>query len=196
MSELLPSPKHRTTGPEARERLLEAVTQLASTVPFPEITARRIAREVGMDSNVIFRNFETLENLYLAALRRIEVRAIEYLESNPPIGFMPIGDMFLWMRFAAWLTLSGTDPLRISSDAKLLERFRTASLDTLSLSDRSSERGKSAVLVIALAYIQAQALLTPTQPDIFTEQAMEDSLTLLATLVEGLDGLSAKLGWD
>jgi len=196
MSELLPSPKQRTTGPAARERLLEAVTELAGTVPFPEITARRIAHEVGMDPNVIFRNFETLENLFLAALRRIEVRAIENLESNPPIGFMPIGDMFLWMRFAAWLTLSGTDPLRIAGDAELLERFRTASLNTLSLSNHSSERGKSAVLVIALAYIQAQALLTPTQPGIFTDRAMEDSLALLATLVEGLDGLSTKLGWD
>jgi AcrR family transcriptional regulator len=196
MPEELPLTKHRTTGPEARVLLLEAVVHLAETIPFPEITARRIAQEVHMDPNVIFRNFETLENLFLAALRLVEGRAIDVLESSDTIGITPITEMYLWMRFAGWLTLSGTDPERIGGDTPFLERFRAASLRNLHIQHLPSERGKSALLVIVIAYIQSQVLLTPTQPALFSPQAMDDSLVLLGTLISQLGELTSELGWE
>ena len=195
MSEELPLVKHRTTGPEARALLLEAVIHLAETIPFPEITARRIAQEVHMDPNVIFRNFETLENLFLSTLRLIESRAIEVLETSDTVGITPISEIYLWVRFTAWMTLSGTDPARIATDTPFLDRFREASLRNLNIEHLSSERGKSAVLVIALSYIQSQVLVTPTQPVVFAPQAMEDSLVLLGTLISQLEALTTELGW-
>ena len=196
MPEELPLTKHRTTGPEARVLLLEAVVHLAETIPFPEITARRIAQEVHLDPNVIFRNFETLENLLLAALRLVEGRAIDVLESSDTIGITPITEMYLWMRFAGWLTLSGTDPERIGGDTPFLERFRAASLRNLHIQHLPSERGKSALLVIVIAYIQSQVLLTPTQPALFSPQAMDDSLVLLGALISQLGELTSELGWE
>jgi len=195
MPEELPLTKHRTTGPEARALLLEAVIHLAETIPFPEITARRIAQEVHMDPNVIFRNFETLENLFLSTLRVIESRAIDVLEASDSVGITPISEIYLWVRFAAWLTLSGTDPVRIAGDTPFLDRFREASLRNLHVEHLSSERGKSAVLVLTLAYLQSQVLVTPTQPGIFAPQAMEDSLVLLGTLISQLEALTTELGW-
>ena len=196
MSEELPLVKHRTTGPEARVLLLEAVIHLAETIPFPEITARRIAQEVHMDPNVIFRNFETLENLFLSTLRVIESRAVEVLEASDSVGITPIGEIYLWVRFAAWLTLSGTDPARIATDTPFLDRFREASLRNLHVEHLSSERGKSAILVLTLAYLQTQVLVTPSQPVFFTPQAMEDSLVLLGTLISQLEALTREFGWD
>jgi AcrR family transcriptional regulator len=196
MPEELPLTKYRTTGPEARVLLLEAVVHLAETIPFPEITARRIAQEVHMDPNVIFRNFETLENLFLAALRLVESRAIDVIESSDAIGITPITEMYQWMRFVAWLTLSGTDLTRIAGGAPFLERFRAASLRNLHIQNLPSERGKSAILVIVIAYIESQVLLTPAQPGLFSPQAMDDSLVLLGTLISQLGELTNELGWE
>jgi AcrR family transcriptional regulator len=196
MPEEIPQTKHRTTGPEARDLLLEAVVHLAETIPFPDITARRIAQEVHMDPNVIFRNFETLENLFLAALRLIESRAIDVIESSDTIGITPIAELYQWMRFIAWLTLSGTDLTRIAVSTPFLERFRAASLRNLHVEDLPSQRGKSAILVVVIAYIQSQVLLTPSQPALFSPQAMDDSLVLLGTLISQLGGLTNELGWE
>jgi len=149
-----------------------------------------------MDPNVIFRNFETLENLFLATLRLIETRAIDVIESSDTIGITPITEMYQWMRFVAWLTLSGTDLTLIAGGAPFLERFRAASLRNLHVQHLPSERGKSALLVVVIAYIQSQVLLTPAQPGLFSPQAMDDSLVLLGTLISQLGDLTNELGWE
>ena len=59
--------KPRIASDEAKFRLIEAVIHLLETTPFPEITARRIAAEVEMDPNVIFRNFGNTEGSVLTS---------------------------------------------------------------------------------------------------------------------------------
>ena len=108
MTESVPAPKSRTSGVEARNILIDAVIHLANTIAFPDITARRIAHEVHMDPNVIFRNFETVENLFIAALRTLEQRTLRFLIDSDPIGLAPINDLFLWVKLSTWLSLSGT----------------------------------------------------------------------------------------
>jgi hypothetical protein len=50
--------------------------------------------------------------------------------------------------------------------------------------------------VVVIAYIQSHVLLTPTQPALFSPQAMDDSLVLLGTLIAQLGELTNELGWE
>jgi len=190
MTKMADFPKSRTSGVEAKNLLIHAVIDLAKSIPFPDVTARRIAAEVDMDPNVIFRNFETLENLFLATLRFLEDRTLRYLEVTTPIGFAPIDDLFLWVKLSTWLTLCGVAPERLAVDADLLTIFQTLSLGHLRVSERASGRAQLAAMVLAFSYLQAQVMFTPAQPNLFTPEAMDDAMMLLGTIMERLEELT------
>ncbi len=195
MSEHTTPAKQRTSAPEARGQLLAAVIALADTVPFPDLTARRIAHEVNMDPNVIFRNFETLENLYIAVLRELERRTVEFLKTADPIGLFPTKEVFPWIKFSAWLSLSGVDPALITSEPALIDSLKELTMRHMNISRDASSRAQSAAVVIAFSFLQAQVLLTPTQPRLFTQQAMEDSLVVLSSVMENLSQLTSDHAW-
>ncbi len=178
--------KPRTSSTDARARLVEAVIQLADTTPLPDLTARRIAAEVGMDPNVIFRNFESLENLFVAVLRHLEETTVDVLASSDVMGLLPIREVFLWIKFSSWLSLTGTDPALLEADPDLLNALRDLTVRHLNINPEMSDRAKSAAVVIAFSYMQAQVLFTPTQPQLFTDEAMRDSFDLLVAFIDQL----------
>ena len=178
--------KPRTSSTDARARLVEAVIQLADTTPLPDLTARRIAAEVGMDPNVIFRNFESLENLFVAVLRHLEETTVDVLASSDVMGLLPIREVFLWIKFSSWLSLTGTDPALLEADPDLLNALRDLTVRHLNINPQMSGRAKSAAVVIAFSYMQAQVLFTPTQPQLFTDEAMRDSFDLLVAFIDQL----------
>ena len=180
--------KPRTSSTDARARLVEAVIQLADTTPLPDLTARRIAAEVGMDPNVIFRNFESLENLFVAVLRHLEETTVDVLASSDVMGLLPIREVFLWIKFSSWLSLTGTDPALLEADPDLLNALRDLTVRHLNINPQMSGRAKSAAVVIAFSYMQAQVLFTPTQPQLFTDEAMRDSSDLLVAFIDQLGG--------
>ncbi len=196
MSEPTPPSKYRTSALEARAQLLEAVISLAETVPLPDLTARRIAHEVSMDPNVIFRNFETLENLYIAVLRELEQRTVAFLKTAEPIGLFPTKEVFPWIKFSAWLSLSGVDPALIASDPALIDSLKELTMRHMNISPTASSRAQSAAVVIAFTFLQAQVLFTPTQPGLFTQQALDDSLVVLSSVMQHLDQLTTDRRWE
>ena len=52
------------------------------------------------------------------------------------------------------------------------------------------------MFTVALAFIQAQAILTPSQPGFYTPQVMDDSMLLMAKVVEHLEQIASELGWE
>ena len=173
-----------------------SVISLAESIPLPDLTARRIAHEVNMDPNVIFRKFETLENLYIAVLREIERRTIEFLDTADPVGLFPTKEVFPWIKFSAWLSLSGVDPSLIAFDPALIDRLKELTVRHLNIAHETSSRATSAAVVLAFTYLQARVLFTPTQPRLFTKQAMDDSLVLLSSVMQQLGTLAAGHEWE
>jgi AcrR family transcriptional regulator len=196
MSADLQPKKPRVQSDEAKALLIGAVVSLTESVPFPELTARRIAGEAGLDANAIFRHFGSLEGLFIAALREFEARVLAYLSSKEQPGFSIIRDAELWMRFISWLSLSGLSPEQLAADPSLIAAVRAVTLESLQVDPALSERMKTAMFVVAISFIQAQAMLTPTQPDFYTSAVMEDSTVLMGKLIEHLGGFAQELGWN
>lgn len=187
--------KPRVSADEAKELLVAAVIHLAETVPLPELTARRIAQEANLDANAIFRHFLSLEGLFIATVRVIESRALEHLTGNTATGFKMIHDADLWVRFTTWLSLLGVQPAKLNSDPALITSFQSITLERLGVAEGLSHRTGTAMFTVALAFIQAQAILTPSQPGFFTPQVMDDSMLLMAKVVEHLEQIANELGW-
>jgi len=188
--------KPRVSGDQAKELLIAAVIHLAETVPLPDLTARRIAQEANLDANTIFRHFESLEGLFIAAMRVIESRAVEHLTRNPETGFSIIHDADLWIRFTTWLSLLGVPPSKLDSDPAIISSLQSVSLERLGVPESLSDRAGTAMFTVALAFIQAQAILTPSQPGFFTPQVMDDSMALMAKMVEHVEQMANELGWE
>ena len=181
MSGATESEKHRIRGEEARGLLVDAVLTLAETHPFQELTARRIAGHANVDPNAIFRQFGSVEDLLIAAVRHLEAQAIDHLEHDVDAGFTLIRSADLYLRLTSWLILSGVARL---------------TLERIGVDPTLSPRMQRAMFTIALSFIQAQALLTPTQPEVFTAAVLEDAAVLMAKFVEQVPGFADDLGWN
>ncbi len=188
--------KPRVSADEAKELLVAAVIHLAETVPLPELTARRIAQEANLDANAIFRHFHSLEGLYIAAAHVIGSRAVEHLAHNARTGFTLIHDADLWVRFTTWLSLVGVDPEKFEADPAIVSSLQSITLERLGVPEGLSHRTGTAMFTVALAFIQAQAILTPSQPGFYTPQVMDDSMLLMAKVVEHLEQMASELGWE
>lgn len=191
----LPPKKPRVSSEEAKELLVASVISLAETVSLPELTARRIAREASLDANAIFRHFGSVEGLLVATLREFEARVVNYLSQNPRPGLSIIRDAELWMKFISWLSLSGLSPEQLAADPLVIAALRSATLDSLEVDPTLSERARTAMFIIAISFIQAQAMLTPTQPGFYSSDVMNDSAALMGKLIEHLGAFSDELDW-
>ena len=79
--------KPRVSSEDAKRVLIDSVIELFQTIPTNEITTRRISEHAGFDTKTIFRNFETLEGLYVAALRDLEIHLIR---DDPVTQYAPL----------------------------------------------------------------------------------------------------------
>ena len=196
MSGATESEKHRIRGEEARGLLVDAVLTLAETHPFQELTARRIAGHANVDPNAIFRQFGSVEDLLIAAVRHLEAQAIDHLEHDVDAGFTLIRSADLYLRLTSWLILSGVAPTRLATDLRFIDAAQRLTLERIGVDPTLSPRMQRAMVTIALSFIQAQALLTPTQPEVFTAAVLEDAAVLMAKFVEQVPGFADDLGWN
>ena len=196
MSGATESEKHRIRGEEARGLLVDAVLTLAETHPFQELTARRIAGHANVDPNAIFRQFGSVEDLLIAAVRHLEAQAIDHLEHDVDAGFTLIRSADLYLRLTSWLILSGVAPTRLATDVRFIDAAQRLTLERIGVAPTLNPRMQRAMFTIALSFIQAQALLTPTQPEVFTAAVLEDAAVLMAKFVEQVPGIADDLGWN
>lgn len=191
--------KPRIASPEAKFRLIEAVIHLLETTPFPEITARRIAAEVEMDPNVIFRNFGNTEGLFIAVLRELEEQIIANISPQSTSSnevLRPVDFVALFLTFYTSLLLSGIPPERLAAPVELAEEFRTRTFERLGIDPGLSDRTKQAVFTLAISLVLAQTMLLPNQPNVFTPESTVDAITLMMALVERLPAIAQDLSWE
>ena len=184
------SAKRRVTSAEAQVRLIDAVIGLLDTVPFTKITARRIGEEVQMDPNVIFRNFDDVEGLFVAVLRELEQRIIANVSTvaGPPRAPMRVST--LWIRFSLWLALSGVAVERLQPDPAVVASLRENTLRRFAIDPESSERAQSALFAITMAMIQTQVMFTQIASDLFTPDTLRDVAVLINALADQLPEMS------
>ncbi len=179
-----------------RKELVQLVIELTKTVPYQEITARRIASEAGIDPRVIFRCFPTIEALFLAALTQMQADIVTQLSQGAGGDIKPLEMAQNQIRFALWLSLSGTDPQQISNtnDGQDLTQ-KKYSLDRIGFPEEAGDRAASAVYALMLIYLAAQATVAPLQGQTFSPEVMGDVGLLLFTLSQKMPELAAELGW-
>ena len=70
--------------------LIEAVIDLVLTTPIEEITTRSIGEKISMDPQVIFRNFGSLNNLFIAVSKEMGVRFSPAVTADNFIEHLPV----------------------------------------------------------------------------------------------------------
>lgn len=178
---------------EAKEVLVQTVLGLVQTVPLPELTARRIAREAGMDAKTIFRCFTNLDDLFVTALRALEQRILEELDKGAGEALTPLLLSQSYARFASWLYMTGVDPASLAISAEFSEMLRATTLGRNGVPPETDERVKAALFVLWMSFLQSQVNVAPYQPEIFDPQAVADARHLMQALVERLPELSDDL---
>ncbi len=179
---------------EAKGVLIESVLHLVRTIPLPEITARRIARQADMDAKTIFRCFSSLDDLFVAALRLLEQGIVDDLAKGAGEALTPLEISRTYGRYASWLYMSGISPTSLAIGGELLDRLRQLTFDRSGVPEEADERAKAALFVLWMSFLQAQVNAAPYQPEIFTPQALADARLLMLSLVRTLPALSNDMG--
>jgi len=185
--------KPRITSDEAKAVLIKTVIELFQTIPIDEITTRRISEHAGFDTKTIFRNFENLEGLYIAALKVLEARLIR---EGPHNQFSPVPSTQLYLRFFTWLVLSGIPPEKLAAGNDFASEFRAVSYERIGVSPDLSERAKQAFLNLAGSFLHSQVDLLSRQPNVFPPDSLVDSQVLLDAIMRHMPAFAQELGWE
>jgi AcrR family transcriptional regulator len=172
---------------------VESVIELFQTIPSNEITTRRISEHAGFDTKTIFRNFETLEGLYVAALRVLEVRLIR---DDPVTQYAPLPSTLLFLEFYTWLLHTGIPAQKLASDSEFSEIFRPRSYERLGLPEDLSERAKQAFLNLGVSFVHSQVDFLPGQPNMFPKNSIDDTAVLLDAILKRMPAIAEELGWE
>ena len=186
----------RISSAEIRIRLINAVIELAESIPLQELTVRRIAEMAQTDPKTIFRNFENLEDLFIASIRELEQRVIRFLEETGPGGFQPISVGNTYIRLSTWLFLSGTDPSKLRASPEGTHALRVLTLGEVETKSELNERTKAALFMLLMAFLAGQSSVAPFQPDVFTPDATLDAVNLITAMIQDLPGFTDSLGWN
>ena len=185
--------KLRVSSEDAKRILVESVIELFQTIPSNEITTRRISEHAGFDTKTIFRNFETLEGLYVAALRVLEVRLIR---DDPVTQYAPLPSTLLFLEFYTWLLHTGIPAQKLASDSVFSEIFRPRSYERLGLPEDLSERAKQAFLNLGVSFVHSQVDFLPGQPNMFPKNSIDDTAVLLDAILKRMPAIAEELGWE
>jgi AcrR family transcriptional regulator len=185
--------KPRVSSEDAKRVLIESVIQLFQTIPTHEITTRRISEHAGFDTKTIFRNFETLEGLYVAALRVLEVRLIR---DDPVTQYAPLPSTLLYLEFYTWLLHNGIPTEKLSADSEFSGVFRPRSYERLGLQEDLSERTKQAFLNLGVSFVHSQVDFLPGQPNMFPKNSIDDTAILLDAVLRHMSVFAEELGWE
>jgi AcrR family transcriptional regulator len=185
--------KPRVSSEDARRVLIDSVIELFQTIPPNEITTRRIAERAGFDTKTIFRNFETLEGLYVAALRALETHLIR---DDPVTQYAPLPSTLLYLEFYTWLLHNGIATKKLAADTEFSDVFRPRSYERLGLPEDLSERAKQAFLNLGVSFVHSQADFLPGQPNMFPPTSIDDTAVLLDAVLKRMPDLAEELGWE
>jgi AcrR family transcriptional regulator len=185
--------KPRVSSEDAKRVLIESVIELFQTIPSHEITTRRISEHAGFDTKTIFRNFETLEGLYVAALRVLENRLIR---NDPVTQYAPLPSTLLYLEFYTWLLHNGIPTEKLAADSEFSGVFRPRSYERLGLQEDLSERAKQAFLNLGVSFVHSQVDFLPGQPNMFPKNSIDDTAILLDAVLRHMSVFAEELGWE
>lgn len=186
----------RVPAQEVSKRLIDAVIEMLGELPFQRITVRAIGARIGMDPQVIFRNFDSLEGLFVAVLHELDRRFTEF-SKLPESSTMPMPSEFiLRARLAMWLSLTGSDPALLTAQPQVYEPMKALVKRRLGLDPGVDRRAADAIIALALSAGQGAQLFAPFQPWMFTPQTTTDALVLIAKLVQAIPEIADDLGWN
>jgi AcrR family transcriptional regulator len=185
--------KPRVSSEDAKRVLIESVIELFQTIPSNEITTRRISEHAGFDTKTIFRNFESLEGLYVAALRVLEVRLIR---DDPVTQYAPLPSTLLYLEFYTWLLHNGIPTEKLAADSEFSGVFRPRSYERLGLQEDLSERAKQAFLNLGVSFVHSQVDFLPGQPNMFPKNSIDDTAILLDAVLRHMPVFAEELGWE
>jgi len=185
--------KPRVSSEDAKRVLIESVIELFQTIPTNEITTRRISEHAGFDTKTIFRNFESLDGLYVAALRVLEVRLIR---DDPVTQYAPLPSTQIYLEFYAWLVHAGLPTEKLAADTEFSDLLRNRSYERLGISEDLSERGKQAFLNLGVSFVHSQVDFLPGQPNMFPMNSLDDTAVLLDAVLKRMPDLAKDLGWE
>ncbi len=185
--------KPRVSSEDAKSVLIESVIELFQTIPSNEITTRRISEHAGFDTKTIFRNFESLEGLYVAALRVLEVRLVR---DDPVTQYAPLPSTLLYLEFYTWLLHTGIATEKLAAAREFSEIFRPRSYERLGLPEDLSERGKQAFLNLGVSFVHSQVDFLPGQPNMFPKNSIDDTAILLDAILKHMSVFAKELNWE
>jgi len=185
--------KPRVSSEDAKRALIDSVIDLFQTTPSHEITTRRISEHAGFDTKTIFRNFETLEGLYVAALRALETHLIR---DDPVTQYAPLPSTLLYLEFYTWLLHNGIPTEKLAADTEFSDLLRNRSYERLGISEDLSERGKQAFLNLGVSFVHSQVDFLPGQPNMFPMNSLDDTAVLLDAVLKRMPDLAKDLGWE
>jgi len=193
MTEPTQRAKPRVSSEDAQRVLIDSVIELFQTIPSNEITTRRISEHAGFDTKTIFRNFETLEGLYVAALRVLEARLIR---DDPVTQYAPLPSTQLYFDFYTWLLHSGLPTQKLAADREFSEVYRPRSYKRLGLSEDLSDRAKQAFLNLGVSFVHSQVDFLPGQPNMFPPDSVDDTAALLDAILRHMPFFAKELNWE
>ena len=185
--------KPRVSSDDAKRVLIDAVIELFQTIPTNEITTRRISEHAGFDTKTIFRKFETLEGLYVAALRVVETRLIR---DDPVTQYAPLPSTLLYLEFYTWLLHSGISNEKLAADTEFSDVFRPRSYERLGMSEELSDRAKQAFLNLGVSFVHSQVDFLSGQPNMFPTNSIDDTAVLLDAVLRHMPVFAEELGWE
>jgi AcrR family transcriptional regulator len=185
--------KPRVSSEDAKRALIDSVIELFQTIPSNEITTRRISEHAGFDTKTIFRNFETLEGLYVAALRVLEARLVR---DDPVTQYAPLPSTLLYLEFYTWLLHTGIPSQKLAADREFSDKFRPQSYERLGLSEDLSERAKQAFLNLGVSFVHSQVDFLPGQPNMFPPNSVDDTAALLDAILRHMPVFAKELNWE
>ena len=193
MTEAEQQKKPRVSSEDAKRVLIESVIELFQTIPSHEITTRRISEHAGFDTKTIFRNFETLEGLYVAALRSLETHLIR---DDPVTQYAPLPSTLLYLEFYTWLLHNGIPTEKLAADTEFSDLLRNRSYERLGISEDLSERAKQAFLNLGVSFVHSQVDFLPGQPNMFPSNSIDDTAILLDAVLRHMSVFAEELGWE
>ena len=185
--------KPRVSSDDAKRVLIDSVIELFQTIPTNEITTRRISEHAGFDTKTIFRNFASLEGLYVAALRVLEVRLIR---DDPVTQYAPLPSTLLYLEFYIWLLHNGIPTEKLAASREFSEIFRPRSYERLGLPEDLSDRAKQAFLNLGVSFVHSQVDFLPGQPNMFPTGSIDDTAVLLDAVLRHMSVFAEELGWE
>jgi len=172
---------------QVSDLLIETVIDLVLTMPIEDITTRSIGEKISMDPQVIFRNFGSLNNLFIAVSKEMGARFSPAVTPENFIEHLPV----LIPRFKLLTYLLGNgvpgEQLMFDDDATLN-----------AVRSQSERNGVSARVANAMAILNIYVLegfLAFNSIHRFTMEETIDAAQLLSALTANLGIIANDLGW-